>query len=60
MQKSANLLGEVECPRDFELMRGYDGMTSKTSETDQFSFSFGENGENGKNGENKNFCSGFD
>ena len=41
-------------------------MTSKTSETDKFSFSFGENGvkgkngENGKNGVNKKFCSGFD
>ena len=51
MQKSANLLGEVECPRDFELMRGYDGRTSKTCETERFSFSFGDN---------TNLCSGSD
>ena len=51
MQKSANLLGEVECPRDFELMRGYDGRTSKTCETESFSFSFGET---------KDLCSGTD
>ena len=53
MQKSANLLGEVECPRDFELMRGYDGRTSKTCETERFWFSFGDNKE-------KDLCSGSD
>ena len=34
VQKSANLLGEVICPRDFELMRGHDDKMSKKNETD--------------------------
>ena len=47
VQKSANLLGEVVCPRDFELMRGYDGKTTKNNITSEFSFSFGSNQEFG-------------
>ena len=47
MQKSANLLGEVVCPRDFELMRGYDGKTTKNNMTSEFSFSFGTDNEFG-------------
>ena len=44
VQKSANLLSEVVCPRDFELMRGYDGKTEKNNLTDKFSFEFGVKG----------------
>ena len=41
VQKSSNLLGEVVCPRDFELMKGHDGKTEKQHTGDKFSFSFG-------------------
>ena len=44
-QKSMNLLREVEVPRDLELMRGYDGKTTKTNMTDKFHFEFGASGE---------------
>ena len=40
-----NLLREVEVPRDLELMRGYDGKTTKTNMTDKFHFEFGASGE---------------
>lgn len=32
-------------PRDLEMMRGYDGKTTKTSLTEEFSFEFGASGE---------------
>ena len=37
-------MSEVVCPRDFELMRGYDGKTAKNNLTDKFSFEFGVKG----------------
>ena len=45
IQKSANLMREVTVPRDLEMMRGYDGKTTKTNMTDEFSFEFGASGE---------------
>ena len=45
VQKSANLMREVTVPRDLEMMRGYDGKTTKTNMTDEFSFGFGASGE---------------
>ena len=44
VQKSANLMREVTVPRDLETMRGYDGKTTKTNMTDEFSFEFGASG----------------
>jgi len=40
MKKSDNLQSEVTVPGDFEDMRGYDGKTTKTNMTDEFSFKF--------------------
>ena len=31
-------------PRDLEMMRGYDGKTTKTNLTDEYSFGFGASG----------------
>ena len=45
VQKSANLLREVVVPRDLDQMRGYDGKTTKTATTEEFSFEFGTKGE---------------
>ena len=44
-QKAANLNREVTVPRDFDQMRGYDGKTSKTNMTVEFSFEFGASGD---------------
>ena len=45
VQKSANLLREVVIPRDLDQMRGYDGKTTKTATTVEFSLEFGTKGE---------------
>ena len=45
VHKSANLMREVTVPRDLEMMRGFNGKTTKTNMTDEFSFGFGANGE---------------
>ena len=39
------MLKEVVCPRDFALMRGYDGKTTKNNISDEFSFEFGAQGD---------------
>ena len=44
-QKAANLNREVTVPRDFDQMRGYDGKTTKTNMTVEFSFLFGASGD---------------
>ena len=36
---------EVTVPRDLEMMRGYDGKTTKTNMTNEYSFEFGVSGE---------------
>ena len=45
VQASTNLLKEVTVPQDLENFRGYDGKTTKTNITDEFSFEFGASGE---------------